>query len=926
MGVVYAAYDPNLDRKVALKILASGVRNRESARARLLREAQALARVSHPSVVTVHDVGTFDDKVFIAMEFVSGITLRRWCEANTGEWRSVLRVMLEAGEGLASAHRKELVHRDFKPDNVMVGEDGRVRVLDFGLARALRDPVDDGDLDITDGASMDSSALSSELTQAGAVIGTPAYMSPEQHSGLVASEKSDQFSFCVVLYEALYGQRPYAAKGRAQLALAVTGGEVRPPPKNSEVPSWIGRIVLRGLAVAPKERWPSMDALLGALRADPGAKQRRIFLAVGVLAGLVGLGAGALHLSANAERACDSGAKKMSEVWSPARARSIRKAMEGSGVSYAAELFERVQPAVDRYAGAWSDTHKDACLASLRGEQSEALLDRRMFCLEERRSAFDAMLGVLESGESTSVEGAMDRLAALPAVAACSDLRALGVFSHLPSDPSEAKQVEALARELAALEVRIDPQLAEGALAPAREALQRATELDWAPSRARAALLVSRLLAATGEFSPAVEPANSAYFHAVAGGDDEAATRASTWLTHLVGASLAQHESGRSWSRHAAAHVAHVGSDELEGDQLAAHGRLLRSAGDYQGAREALAASLAKRERAWGREDLRVADSLIELAAVERDLHEHREALRLNERAQSLRVELLGPEHPDVAEAVNETGLTLQRLGRNTDALERHGEALRIYQATLGAKHARVAAVHNNLGIARKSEGELRAAAESYERALEINLETFGAEHPTVLSGLNNLGNVHYDLFEYDEAIEYHRRTLALKLKTLGANHPRVGMSHNNLGNAFQGAGRFDEALASHEAALEQWSRTLEADHGYLAYALTGIGIDQLGLGRPRQAVEPLRRALAIRAGDSGATIDTARSRFALGQALWLTGGEGDEARVLIARARESFAEQGRPAQRYLHELEMWVQAHPGVEPRTPDAAPKPEL
>jgi tetratricopeptide (TPR) repeat protein/tRNA A-37 threonylcarbamoyl transferase component Bud32 len=910
MGVVYAAYDPNLDRKVALKILASGARRKESARARLLREAQALARVSHPSVVTVHDVGWFDEKLFIAMEFVSGVTLRQWCEEHRGDWRAVLRVMLEAGEGLASAHDKDLVHRDFKPDNVMVGDDGRVRVLDFGLARALRDPVDEHS-DITDGGSMDSKVLNSELTQVGAMIGTPAYMSPEQHTGLVATEKSDQFSFCVALYEALYDQRPFAATGRPQLALAVTEGRVQPPPKNSEVPSWLRRVVIRGLEVDAGLRWPNMGALLAALRADPSAKRKRVLMAVTLLAGVAGVGTFASQLGKDAERACESGADKMARFWNVPRASSIRQTMEDSGLNYAGDLFERVEPLLDDYASAWAGAHKDACLASRRGEQSSQLLDRRMLCLEERRAAFDAVLQIFEGDNSASVEGAMDRVVALPALSTCSDPRALDASTQLPLDVADAERVEALARELAALEVRVDPELAVAAVAPARDALERAREVDWPPIQSRAALLVSRLLAAEGKFSAGVEPGTDAYFDALAGGDDEAATRAAIWMTHLVGASLARHEEGRAWSRHAVAHVAHTQSDELEGDQLAALGGLLRSAGDYQEARDALAASLAQREATWGPEDLRVADSLLELAAVERDLDQHRAALQLDERAQAIRVSLLGPEHPDVAEAVNEAGLTLQRLGRDSEALERHGEALRIYEATLGPRHPRVAAVHNNLGIVLKSRGELRSAAQSYEVALEINTATFGDEHPSVLSGLNNLGNVHYDLFEYETAIAYHRRTLELKLKVLGPDHPRVGMSHNNLGNALQGAARYSEALEEHEAAVEQWTQTLEPNHGHLAFALTGVGIDQLGLGHPRRAIGPLERAISIRAGTSGATTDTARTRFALGRALWLSGGDRDEARRLVAQARATFASLGRPARRYLEELDAWVELHP---------------
>ncbi|MCB9570262.1 MAG: serine/threonine protein kinase [Myxococcales bacterium] len=224
MGTVYAAYDEELDRKIAIKLLRGDPRERasegEGAGAgegahHLLGEAQALARLSHPNVVQIYDVGVIGGQVFLAMEYVQGKTLREWEREAPRSWREVVALFRQAGEGLAAAHDAGLVHRDFKPDNVLVGEDGRVRVLDFGLA-ARRERGATGEGDELSARTL-SSISRSDLRSASAtgvtrtLVGTPAYMSPEQHLRLEADGRSDLFAFCVALYEALHGERPSAA-------------------------------------------------------------------------------------------------------------------------------------------------------------------------------------------------------------------------------------------------------------------------------------------------------------------------------------------------------------------------------------------------------------------------------------------------------------------------------------------------------------------------------------------------------------------------------------------------------------------------------------------------------------------------------------------------------------------------------------------
>jgi serine/threonine protein kinase len=295
MGTVYAATDPRLDRRVALKLLhtESSEVARDHLKARLLREAKAMARLSHPEVIAVHDVDSLGDQLFVAMEYVEGETLRRWRAVRYRSMREILAVYERAGAGLAAAHEAGLVHRDFKPDNVLVGRDGRVRVTDFGLAldvvraesRGEGVASDRGSSGVADGehGSSPEGDAGVSLTRSGTLVGTPAYMAPEQLRGARADARSDVFSFCVSLYEALYGERPFSGAAVPELLRAIQTRTVRAPPMVTPVSSWLRATLLQGLRPNPDERFPSMRHLLDALRAGHARWRRRRF-AVAALA------------------------------------------------------------------------------------------------------------------------------------------------------------------------------------------------------------------------------------------------------------------------------------------------------------------------------------------------------------------------------------------------------------------------------------------------------------------------------------------------------------------------------------------------------------------------------------------------------------------------------------------------------------------
>ena len=520
MGEVYAAYDPELDRKVAVKLLrikrGAGVSLTEG-RQRTLREAQAIARLSHPNVVVVFDVGTYQDQVFIAMEFVEGNTATYWLQAADRSWQEILKVFLAAGRGLAAAHEKGLVHRDFKPDNVMVGRDNQVRVMDFGLARQVTEksavtaadrvadkPVTPSEGGTTptqripaavadNGAAIDFDSASTivisglpggpvlaptetqtassgmfevQLTRTGAMMGTPAYMAPEQFLGAPTDARTDQFSFCVALYEALYGQRPFGGNTMFALTSNVVQGKVRDPPGESNVPPWIRRILMRGLRPTVNERFASMNELLEAFAKDPAVKRRKV-VAAGLAASLaVVLVVGGRQVLPDRSAVCGGGPAKLAGVWEVARpgqpsalARRtrIKNAFLHTGKGYAANVYSTVDRALNTYAESWAAMHQEACEATqVRGEQSAEVLDLRMSCLQERLGGMRALTDLFAEASGDVVENAVSAVNALGSLDRCADVPLLRSVVRPPEDPSTRARVAELRRRLAGLKARYD--------------------------------------------------------------------------------------------------------------------------------------------------------------------------------------------------------------------------------------------------------------------------------------------------------------------------------------------------------------------------------------------------------------------------------------------------------------------------------------
>jgi len=437
MGVVYKATDPTLDREIALKVMTARPTSRDTAAevsSRLLREAQALAKLSHPHVVAVHDVGTVGDDVFVAMELVTGKTLTEWRRDEAPSAARVLEVFSAAGRGIEAAHHAHVVHRDFKPENVIVGEDGRVRVLDFGLARVARPEADDA---ASTAPVTDTAGIAVDRSSSAAIAGTPAYMAPEQHRGETVDERTDQFSFCVALYEALYDAPPFPRENLDELRSAVLAGRVQDAPAGSQVSPRLRRILLRGLSADPAERYPSMTELLAEL--DDATRARGGRIAVVAVIAAVALAAAAFAIWQVRKPApsdvCAGAQEMLADVWDPAVRRSVHAAFLATGRAHAPATFERVAKVLDGQRAAWIAMRTDACKAThVRGTQSAEVLALRESCLDRRLDELRLLTARFRAADARVVDNAIHSAFALGRIQECADIDALRAAASAAAD------------------------------------------------------------------------------------------------------------------------------------------------------------------------------------------------------------------------------------------------------------------------------------------------------------------------------------------------------------------------------------------------------------------------------------------------------------------------------------------------------------
>ncbi|MGB1275523.1 MAG: serine/threonine-protein kinase, partial [Nannocystaceae bacterium] len=499
MGMVYSAYDEELDRKVAIKVLHADSGG-SSGRARILREAQVLARLSHPNIIHVYEVGELDNgQVFMAMEFFEGMTVYDWAHAKQRSWRALLSIYLQTAEGLAAAHEIGLIHRDVKPENILVDGRGRAVLLDFGLARMRGDASDrptqepteeDAHSDkvlgrIAEVTSSEAEVIARTLTATGSIMGTPAYMSPEQCAGLPADARSDQFSFCVSLYEGLYGERPFAGRNLSEVIVTICQGEVRDAPRGSRVSTWLRRVLLRGLSVKPSERWPSMQALAQALRRDRQSIRRR-WLGAGAVAASVALGVfGAWQPWAGPEL-CHGAQQRLQGVWDMPRQQAVEQALTATGFAYGEQSWSIVDEGISAYTKSWAQTYEQACTVHHRGETSAELYDRQMECLDRRLTEVDALVDILADADAMVLQQTSELIAGLQPVATCGDTESLRESYAPPSNQKTADAVRNLRSELVRIRLRADAGHADKVVEAAEGAVRAARTLGYRPVIAEA--------------------------------------------------------------------------------------------------------------------------------------------------------------------------------------------------------------------------------------------------------------------------------------------------------------------------------------------------------------------------------------------------------------------------------------------------------
>jgi tetratricopeptide (TPR) repeat protein len=728
MGEVYAAYDPELDRKVALKLLRPGRGAPDAARAqaRLLQEAKAMARLSHPNVVGVHDAGTFEGRVFIAMEYVEGATLTDWQVEGSRSQREILAIFREAAAGLAAAHAAGLVHRDFKPGNVMIAHDGSVRVMDFGLARSLNE----GPNDEPGGPAAAARPGDPRLTQTGELLGTPLFMAPEQFAAGATDARTDQFSFCVALYWALHGTPPFRGDKLETLTASVLGGRVEPAPPGSAVPAWLRRVVLRGLAVDPAARWPTMAALIAALADDPARRRRRWSLA-GVALGLAGLSLFAIARSAGSRaQLCAGGPSRLAGIWggdgpdAHPRRDAVEKTFLASGVPGAHEVLDRVVALLDRYRTDWLSTYRDACEATqLRHEQSPALLDLRMSCLDERRLALSALTNVLSTADRGVVKSAVKAASALPPLDTCTDRGQLEAAVEAPRDEATRKRAAELRERAATAKALNDTGKHLEARALARGTLSEARLLGYRPLVAETLVNLARTYGAVA-FQPEVVPIEEeSVWTSLAVGRDDLAAEVSGYLVYHVGSYLGRYEEGQAWARLADALI----------DRAGAGHEILR---------------------AW---------LLTGQVGVELSRDHNSEALALSQRALKIKERLLGPDDGDLASSLNNMAEALARLGRTAEALPLNARASELYARTFGPTSTEAAMSLSNraeylIALARPGE-----ALDPARRSLALWEAHLGAAHPVLGFPLTALGRAMLALGRPQEALPPLERALKLR-------------------------------------------------------------------------------------------------------------------------------------------------------------------
>jgi tetratricopeptide (TPR) repeat protein len=842
MGTVHAAWDRELQRKIALKLVRPERKAGEGAtqaRARFLREAQALAQISHPNVVAVFDLGPWGDEVYLAMEFVEGRDLRAFLGElppadDARRWPRLLEIFREIGRGLQAVHAAGLVHRDVKPANLMIGNDGRARVMDFGLARRIAEAGQGLPAD-----SPAASPLEQNFTSTGLRIGTPSYMAPEQFLGLPCDQRADVFSFSVALFEALYGRRPFGDPGEGGLEERLLAGRIEPRPAGSPVPEALHRVVLRGLAREPEDRWPRIGDLLDAADAVPRERRRkrRLAAAAGALAVLVLLGFGLYRL--RDERCADAGAP-LEAAFGQAQKEAIVTAFRRVGANFG-PTGEGLVAQLEAYGSAWAAQRRDACEDTHhRGEQSEELLDRRMFCLDRRLAELRSAAGLLATADLALVESSQPALDLLGDLDACADLVQLASGGALP--PAEKReQARFIQQDLIDAKAHYAQHPGPLSRELTEKAAQAAERLGYPPLLIDARLELCGMDIEDSRIEDAYASCLAATAAAIAGDDAAGLARAAGLTAWLESEVSGKPQRALGWMAIADAAAARLGRRPLLAARLEQTRGLIALRRDEDEA--GLSALRKSLELAAGspQADQRRATINNDLAIVLLQMRRFDESEQAFRRALELNAKVFGPHHPNLAGTLNNLGSLHYRQKHYEDALQLHLAALDMLRRSYGEEHRLVALTKNNVATALRELGRHEEAEGHLLRAIAILERLSGPENPDLARPLGHLAGLFRER-EPGKALALYSRAHGILIKSLGEDALAVAASHQNLGITLGKLERFPEAR-----------RHLER-----SYAIS------------RRSTDPRQRG---------------GSAFELARLLWQTGQEEGRRRLLAAEA-----------------------------------------
>ena len=908
MGVVYAAYDGQLERKVAIKVVKLDRRDVGSSGTgvpRLLREAQALARLSHPNVVPIFDVGSEGDRMFLAMELVEGETLREWLDHRPRRWREIVELMIGAARGLAAAHAAQIVHRDFKPDNVLVGADasganrlGIARVSDFGLARGLQEEVEliSNPIDSHD-------SLSRTLTRTGSVMGTPGYMAPEQHFGRPAEPRSDQYAFCVSLYEGLYGTRPFTAGAIEAVARQKWTNTIADPgsARPRGMPEELHRIIVRGLQRDPEARFASMEDLIAALERVLHRPSRAPWIAGIVVVGVV---AGAWAVSMR-PRACNDARAQLSAVWDDARASAVEAAFAAAQTRASETMWPRVQQGLDDYATRWADVYEGLCRS---GDDATARLDAGMACLRTRKGELAAVVDALAAADRGTVHAAFELVDSLDAPDACTDASTV-----TDDDPIRAARRTVVADEVAATTARADAAQYPQAIELGEIALAHARELGDATLECTVEIQLGIAKARSGRYDEAERHYTATFWHAREHGLDDLALEAATRMVFLLGAEVEDGPRSRDWLRHAEAQLARTGAY-----QTRAHASLLQNAaqvhellGDLPRAEQDLREALAVRKLTDAEDSRSVSTLRNNLGTMLAGRGRLEEALAMHTLARANRVSRLGPVHPDVAMSDINIAHVLTRLARYHEAIDHLDQADALVAETMGELSPMMATLRSIRGVVWLNLGRNDLAELEFQAVLAFRVLRLGPSHPSVGSAWNLVG-AGFDRPEDGELGNvFFRRALAIFESAGEVAAIEAAQTRMNIGVVLMRVGKLAEAEPLIRSSFAELERSKGPEDPIMSQSLLARARLEVELGHYEAGLADLDRARVIDRAVGMGAIERAANKFHRARALWELDRDRPAAHALAREARVLAAADADVPTGELKMIDAWLATHP---------------